>query len=78
MGVDVLLDADLADLIRLQRLHGIEELLERAPEAVKPRHCQIVAWPRMIEQDGEARPVEGPPGNDVRERDYRLSRARDR
>ena len=67
ISVDVFLEADQVNFLRLQRLHGLEKLPERAPEAVKPRHGQGVARPGVVQQGGEARPVEGPSGNDVLE-----------
>ena len=57
--------ADQIDLLFFQRVDDLEEFPERAPEAIKTDDGERVAGPGIVEQRSEARPVEGPSGDNI-------------
>ena len=66
-GVDPLLEAGEVDAAGLEFPDRPQQLRQRAPQPVEAGHAQAVAWPRMVNQPGQLRPIGGCAGDDVGE-----------
>ena len=66
-GIETLLEADQVNTAGLELVDGLEQLPERAPQAVEASDAQAVAGPGVVDELGEPGAIKTLSGDDVGE-----------